>query len=85
MPIIVRHIPTQKRYILLGPAYGMAKTNRTNLSMDTRYASFEDKLLVVADAGGEISWLPALEMLVDCVAGLTCHEFLAEKPDKKFV
>lgn len=77
MPILVRHILTQKTYILLGPAYGMAKTNRTNLSMDTGYASFENKLLVVADKQGEIDWLPSVELLVESVDGLSCSEVLA--------
>lgn len=80
MPILVRHVPTQKVYILLGPAYGMAKTNRTNLSIDTGYASFENKLLVVADKSGEIIWLPSVELLVESVDGLACSEVLGESP-----
>ncbi|MDX1926084.1 MAG: hypothetical protein SFV81_06180 [Pirellulaceae bacterium] len=83
MPTLVRHIPTQKLYIFLGPAYGMAKTNRSNLAMDTAYASFENKLLVVADASGEISWLPSFELLVESVGGRSCRVVLAEATNLK--
>ncbi len=81
MPIRVRHVPSQKLYILLGPAYGMAKTNRNNLPLEVGYASFENKLLVVADVHGEISWLPAVEMLVESVGGRSCREVLTDEPE----
>jgi hypothetical protein len=56
----------------------MAKTNRTNFDMDTGYASFENKLLVVADKRGEIDWLPSVELLVESVDGQTCIDLLGE-------
>jgi hypothetical protein len=77
MPIPVRHIPTQKVYILLGPAFSMAITNRNNLSWETGYFTSECKQLVVADNSGEMSWLPAMEFVVESIDGRTCRDVLA--------
>ncbi len=78
MPVILRHVLTQKRYILVGPAYGFSKTNRTNLAFDMGYASFEEKLIVACDANGDLHWLNANEMSVESVDGKTCRDVLGD-------
>lgn len=79
MPILVRHVPSQKLYVFLGPAYGMAKTNRNNLPLELGHTTSENKLLAVADVHGEISWLPAVEVLIESVDGRTCREILTQQ------
>jgi hypothetical protein len=78
MPILVRHVPTQKLYVFLGPACALAKTNRSNLDFDVGYATFENKQVVVADKSGEISWLPAHEVVIESVDGRSCRVVLEE-------
>lgn len=78
MAIVIRHMLTQQCYILIGPAYGFSKTNRTNLALDFNYASFEEKLIVACDANGELHWLNANEVKVDSVDGRSCQEVLSE-------
>ncbi len=74
MPIIVRNVLTQKRYILVGPAYGLAKANRGTL--DPSYATFEEKLIVACDEEGQLHWLNSIEMVVETVGGRLCRDVL---------
>ncbi len=85
MPTIVRHEPTQKRYLLLGPAYGYSKTNRTSAEFDTGYATFEHKLVAACDADGVIHWLNATETTIESIDGQTCREALAEQSPKRTI
>ena len=83
MPTILRHVLTQRRYILVGPAYGFSKTNRSDFdfTFDTGYTSFEEKLIVACDADGEMHWLKAHELTVESVNGRSCRDVLNDSDD----
>lgn len=78
MALIVKHLLTQKRYIVVGPAYGFSKANRNNMSFETGFASFEEKMIVACDADGELHWLDANELAVESVDGRSCRDVLSE-------
>lgn len=46
------------------------------MEFDTGYATFEEKLMVVCDARGEMHWLDAIEMRIESVDGRSCREVL---------
>jgi hypothetical protein len=80
MATTVKHLLTNKRYIVIGPAYGYSKTNRGNVPYDTSLQTFEEKFIVCCDSDGELHWLAAHEVRVDSVDGRSCREVLNGTP-----
>ncbi len=76
MAIIIKHLVKQKRYIVIGPAYGFSKTSRNNVPYDTSKMTFEEKYIVGCDDHGELHWLEAHEVRVESVDGRSCQEVL---------
>lgn len=81
MATIVRHLLTNKRYIVIGPAYAYSKTNRSDISYHTSLQTFEEKFIVGCDIDGELHWLKAHEVRVDSVDGRSCLEVLNGIPN----
>ncbi len=76
MATIVRHLVTHKRYIVIGPAYGYSKTNRSSMPYDTGLQTFDEKFIVCCDSDGELQWLEAHQVRIDSVDGRSCREVL---------
>lgn len=81
MGIILEHRISKQRYVLLGPAYGLAKsayTDKRSVSIKPILESHENRLLAVADEDGKIVWVNPDDYRVVCVAGVSPKEAIQE-------
>jgi hypothetical protein len=75
--IIVKHMDTNKRYILLGTGYGLAESARPSMIfgdfIPTEKSSCH-QMLCVCDAMGAVAWLPSKDVKVVEVDGVKVEE-----------
>ena len=85
MATIVRDLQNEKRYVLIGVGYGLARTARPHVlfAPATTSTSSEAQMVAVADASGEISWLPSQRVSVVSVDGQSCRELLDQATDSR--
>lgn len=81
MATIVRDMTTDMQYVLVGVGYGASKINRPISSISTSSISSENRVVAVADADGHMLWLPAYQVQVMSVDGVSCRELLGESDD----
>jgi len=74
MAIIVRHKIDKQKYILLGTGYGMAQSSAPSRLLghiSTNHYSKEGRVIVIADKKGKIYWVPAQDLEVVLVDGVS--------------
>lgn len=77
--IIVKSKANEQEYVLLGPAYGMYRSQgATGLLGALSSNEGEKRLLALADEHGEIHWAEAKDFTVYKVDGLIISEVLKE-------
>ncbi len=77
MSIILEHLISKKRCVLLGPASGIDKSAPPDSwfgGIKAIVKSASCRLLVVADAEGKIDWVNSKDYKVVCVSGLSPEE-----------
>lgn len=70
---IVQHVETGKKYIFLGPGYGLAETSRPSLlwgNLIPAHTKDLHTMACIADAEGVIGWVPTDQLRVVSVDGL---------------
>ena len=80
MATVVRHIPTNKNYILLGTGFGAFQSKKPNwilgnLMSDTTEGQFA--MACVCDSHGEMHWVDSTHLVVESVDGQTTSEILS--------
>ena len=79
MATVVRHIPTNKKYVLLGTGFGAFQSKSQNpilgnLMSDTTEGQFA--MACVCDSQGEMLWVESTHLLIESVDGKTTNEIL---------
>jgi hypothetical protein len=86
MSIILEHLISKKRCILLGPASGIDESAPPDPWLGGIKAivkSASSRLLVVADEEGKIDWVNSKDYKVVCVSGLSPRDNIQATFDNK--
>lgn len=79
MATVVKHIPTNVKYILLGTGFGAFQSKKPNwimgnLMSDTSEGQFA--MACVCDSHGEMHWVDSTHLVVESVDGQTVGDLL---------
>ena len=81
MATIVTHMPTGKKYVLLGTGFGMFQSERSDWfwgHLAPQTSSGQHTLVCVCDAEGAVGWLPSSDILVESVGGVSPRDALKQ-------
>lgn len=82
MTIIVQHVPTERRYLLVGSGYGAYRSSRPSAifgSLAPKSTSGVLPVVLCADEVGGLRWIDSAELRVESVDGLSPAQALGER------
>ena len=77
MATVVEHLPTGRRFLLMGAGYGMSASSRPSFIGGALFPTTSEEtmpLIAVCDATGAIGWLPAADLRVVSIDGVKPEE-----------